>query len=391
MDIVTTKPAEVLDWPNCSLAEMEKRVARFEEAVWAAQVAAPASHDLIKKAVRRKQAARCPVWLRRVTLDVVIRYGEALNDLFAEFPDDLGRVAPYDFTIGFKPKGNITSTAALMTNAEWTNEWGVGWQHVVGGVGASECSNPLTDWSRLEEYLAIGIPNPDEPGRLEAAVAPAAALRNAGKYVFGVFGEVFFRVFSIRGFENALMDFCLEERNMQRLIEALLEHSLKLVRNWAKVGVDSLLFLDDWGTQGRLLMSPAIWRKFFKAGYAMLFRETHRLGMDCFLHSCGHVTEIVDDLIEVGLDVLDPIQTSTMDITELARRFGGRVSFCGSIDVQQLLPRAKPQEVKDAIRRSIEVLGKPFGNALILAPTNTITPDVPFENLRAMFEACHEG
>jgi uroporphyrinogen decarboxylase len=185
------------------------------------------------------------------------------------------------------------------------------------------------------------------------------------------------------------MDFHLEEANMHRLIEALEDYALKLIPKWAKIGVDSLLFLDDWGTQGELLMSPSTWRQFFKTPYETLFRETHRLGMDCFLHSCGNVTEIVDDLIEVGLDVLDPIQTSAMDITELARRFGGRISFCGSIDVQSLLPRAKPREVKDAVHRSIDILGKPFGNGLILAPTNTITPDVPFENLRAMFEACH--
>jgi uroporphyrinogen-III decarboxylase len=70
---------------------------------------------------------------------------------------------------------------------------------------------------------------------------------------------------------------------------------------------------------------------------------------------------------------------------------GGRISLCGTIDVQQLVPYSKPQEIKDAIRRFIEVLGRPFGHALILAPTNTITPEVPLENLRAMFEACHEG
>ena len=391
MDIAASQPADPMDWRDYSLAEMENKVARFEDAVRAAQLAAPANRDLLKGAVRRQGAERCPIWLRRVTPDLVIRYGEALVDLHTEFPDDLGRVSPYDLMIGYKPKVKITPTEAMMTNAAWVSEWGVGWKHIVGGVGATDITSPLTDWAQLDEYLATGIPDPDEPGRLEAAAAPAEALQRAGKYVFGLFGPAFFHVFSIRGFENALMDFHLEERNMRRLIEALQDYALKLIRQWAKVGVDALLFTDDWGTQRGLLMSPPTWRKFFKAGYEAVFREAHRCGMDCFLHSCGHVTEIVDDLIEVGLDVLDPIQTSAMDIAELARRFGGRISFCGSIDVQQLLPHAKPQEVKDAIRRSIDVLGRPFGNALILAPTNTITPEVSLENLRAMFEACHES
>ena len=391
MDNVAKQPSASMEWRNYPLAEMENIVARFEDAVRAAQLAAPANYSLLKKAVKREQATRCPAWLRRITPDLVIRHGEALIDLFTEFPDDLGRVSPYDLMIGYKPKVKITPTEAMMTNAEWINEWGVGWKHIVGGVGATDVINPLTDWAQLDQYLATGFPDPDEPGRLEAVAAPAAALHRAGKYVFSLFGEVFFRVFSIRGFENALMDFHLEERNMQRLLEAMLDYALKLVRQFAKVGVDALLFTDDWGTQRGLLMSPPTWRKFFKAGYATLFSETHRCGMDCFLHTCGHVTEIVDDLIDVGLDVLDPVQLSAMDIGELARRFGGRISFCGTIDVQQLLPRAKPQEIKDAIHRSIDVLGSPFGNALILAPTNTITPDVPLENLRAMFEACHES
>jgi len=389
MDIITPPTTGTSDWRQLPLAEMERRVARFEEAVWAAQIAAPPNHALLQDAVKRKNAARCPVWLRRVTLNLVIRYGDALIDLYQEFPDDLGRVAPYDLMVGFNPKVKITPTEAMMTDSEWISEWGVGWKHVVGGVGATEVSNPLTDWATLKHYLKT-LPDPDEPGRLDAAVAPAAALHGAGKYVFGLFGAALFHIFSIRGFENALMDFHLEQANLHRLVEALGDYALKLIRQWAKVGVDALLFLDDWGTQEGLLIAPATWREFFKPCYAGLFRETHRLGMDCFLHSCGNVTEIVDDLIEVGLDVLDPIQVSAMDIAELARRFGGRVSFCGSIDVQSLLPHAKPQEVKDAVRRSIDVLGRPFGNGLILAPTNTITPDVPLENLRAMFEACHQ-
>jgi uroporphyrinogen decarboxylase len=80
-----------------------------------------------------------------------------------------------------------------------------------------------------------------------------------------------------------------------------------------------------------------------------------------------------------------------MDLEEVARRFGGRLGFCGTIDVQDLLPRARPGEVRDAIRRARDILGRRFGNSLILAPTNTIVPETPLENLRAMFEAAHEG
>jgi len=390
MDTTVTGTTGSPDWRQLPLSEMEEIAARFEEAVKAAQLAAPPSRDLLRNAVKRQAAARCPVWLRRVTPDLVIRHGKALVDLYSEFPDDLGRVSPYDLMVGYQPRVPITPVEALMTDAGWTSEWGVGWRHVVGGVGASEVSSPLPDWSGLEAYLAT-LPDPDEPGRLGAAAAPAKELHDAGRYVFGLFGSAYFHFFSIRGFENALVDLHVEKQNAHRLMGALHDYAVRLVRRWAEVGVDALLFLDDWGTQHGLIVSPGTWREFFKPLYRDLFAEAHRHGMDCWLHTCGDVVEIVDDLIEIRLDVLDPVQTSAMDIRELARRFGGRISFCGTIDVQKLLPHGTPREVRDHINASRDILGRPFGNGLILAPTNTITPDVPLENLRAMFEACHEA
>jgi uroporphyrinogen decarboxylase len=381
------------DFRSLPRAEMEAMVARFEDKVLAAQLAAPPSRPLISKAVRRQGAERCPVWLRRVTIDLILRYGDALADLYSEFPDDLGRVAAYDFMIGYQDPAQQTPLSpveALMTNSEWTNEWGTGWKHVVGGVSAHEVSFPLSDWSQLDDYLARQFPDPLAPGRLDAARERAQALRKAGTYSFGLFGCAFYSIFDIRGPHNVFTDFYTNPQGLARLIEALRDYSISLVRRWSELGVDSLLLLDDWGTQQGLMISPAMWREFFKPGYKAVFDEIHRCGMDAFLHSCGNVTGIIEDLIEIGLDVLDPVQTSAMDMEDLARRFGGRVSFCGAIDVQHLLPSATPQGVKDTIRRTVEVLGRPFGNALILAPTNTITPEVPLDNLRAMFEACHE-
>jgi len=373
------------------LAAASAGIARFEERVRAAQLAAPPTRPLVEAAVRRR-APRPPVWLRRLNLDLILRHGDALIRLFEERPDDLGRVAAYDFMVGFPRPGRKVPTPveALLGDTEWTDEWGISWKHPVGSVGAVEVGHPIDDWGRLDEYIATGIPDPRIPGRLDAARAPAAAFRRAGTYTFGLIGPVFYQIFGIRGVENVLLDFYDHPAELARLVDALRDFALELIRGWAAVGVDSLLFLDDWGTQRALLMSPKLWREFFKPGYRALFAETHRLGMAAFLHSCGNVMEIVEDLIDAGLDVLDPIQAGAMDIAELARRFGGRLSFCGTIDVQDLLPRAKPSEVRDAIRRARDTLGRPFGNGLILAPTNTMGPDVPLENLRAMFEAARE-
>lgn len=374
------------------VAELDAAVARFEDAVRGAQLQAPPTQDLVRGAIRRRGPGRCPVWLRRVTLDTIVRHGEALEPLFRRHPDHLGRVATHDFMLGLRSACTppLSPVEALLFDAEWVNEWGVRWKHVSDGVGASEIGHPLEDWGALDEYLAARMPAARAPGRFEAAAEPARRFRAAGTYSFGLFGEVFYRIFSIRGFENALADFRANPEELRRLVDALRDHALEHVSAWAEVGVDAIMILDDWGSQRSLLVSPSAWRDFFKDGYASIIREAHARGMDVFLHSCGHVAAIVEDLIDIGLDVLDPVQTSCMDLEDLARRFGGRISFCGTIDVQDLLPRARPEEVKDAIRRARDTLGRPFGDGLILAPTNTIVPETPVENLRAMFEACHE-
>jgi uroporphyrinogen decarboxylase len=164
-----------------------------------------------------------------------------------------------------------------------------------------------------------------------------------------------------------------------------------MVRNWAALGVDAVFPMDDWGTQRGMLISPAMWRGFFKPYYRAIFDEAHRAGLDVFYHSCGDIMEIIGDLIDIGVDVLHPLQPGPLDLRDVARRFGGKVCFCGAIDVQHLLPSARPSEIRAEIRRLIGTLGAPFGNSYIPAPANALGPDIPFENLVAMFEACHDG
>ena len=111
--------------------------------------------------------------------------------------------------------------------------------------------------------------------------------------------------------------------------------------------------------------------------------------MHVCLHSCGDVRTIIPDLIELGLDILHPIQPTAMDRKELAREFGGHITFCGGIDVQDLLPCASPQQIREEIKDIVGTLGI-FGGGLILNAANSIMPETPFENIEAMFETCHK-
>jgi uroporphyrinogen decarboxylase len=374
------------------LAEMEATIARFEERVNEAQLANPPTKDLVKAAVRRAGAPRCPVRMKRLSLDVIVRYGDALADLFCEFPDDALFLQPYDIFLGYQPperKDRVSPVEALMRAAEWTDEWGIRWGHAYGGVGATPVDCPIKDWSQLDEYLAGSIPDPRAPGRLDAAARLVEQHREA-KYCVGIAHLALFeRLHCLRGMENVFADLGTNEREVRRLLDALTGYLVEIIRQWGEMRADAMFLTDDWGSQTTLMISPGMWRSYFKPCYRIIFDEIHRCGMDIFFHSCGNVTAIVPDLIELGVDVLDPIQPGAMDQQEIARRIGGRISFSGAIDDQHLLGSRSPQEVKDTVRRVIDTLGTPFGNGLILAPANVITPEVPLENLRAMFEACH--
>ena len=127
--------------------------------------------------------------------------------------------------------------------------------------------------------------------------------------------------------QNTFIDLCDNECEVRRLLDALAKYLVTLTQSWGELGVDAILYPDDWGTQTALMISPAMWRKYFKANYRNVFDEAHRLGMDVILHSCGNVMDLVPDLIDVGVDVLDPLQPGAMDIAVLARRFGGHCRF----------------------------------------------------------------
>jgi uroporphyrinogen decarboxylase len=372
------------------LNEMQAVVARFEEKVDAAQRTLPPSREAVRNALRGKGAGRCPVRMKRLSMDVIVRYGDALADLFCSFPDDVLHIQPYEFSIGYQaPDRQPVSELQILTQAgEWYDEWGTRWGHAAGGVGATPVDYPLKDWSQLDEYLKHRLPNPRLPGRLEAARA-ALAVHGESKYCAGVMHFLLFeRLHALRGMGNVFVDLCENEGEVSRLLEALADYAVALVQEWAPTSASALFLTDDWGSQTGLMISLVMWRKYFRPHYRRIFDEIHRTGKDIIFHSCGHVTPIIPELIDLGVDVLDPLQPEAMDLPDIARRFGGRLAFCGGI-TDQRLEVFTADEVRDMVRRAIETLGIPYGNAYIVAPSNVLPPFVPFENLAALLEACH--
>jgi uroporphyrinogen decarboxylase len=373
-----------------TLEEKQDVIQRFNARVDAAVAASPPSKDRIKRALSRQGAARCPVRLRRLSLDVILRYGDSLADLFCQYPDDAIFTPAYDLFIGFQPPKQppLNPIKLLTEDSQWTDEWGTVWQHAAGGVGASTVSNPLADWSQLDEYLAMRMPDPRAPGRLDAA-RPSLAMHGRARYFGGMAHMMLFeRLHCLRGMENTFADFHVYPGEVERLLDALTDYYVELVAAWGELGVDGLFLTDDWGTQATLMISPTMWKKFFFARYRRICDEAHRHGMHVVFHSCGNVAAIVGGLIDAGIDVLDPLQPEAIDQAEIARQFGGKVAFCGGISDQKLAVLT-PQETRDHVRRTIDTLGARCGNAYLVGPSNVLCPEVPLANIVALLEACH--
>jgi len=192
------------------------------------------------------------------------------------------------------------------------------------------------------------------------------------------------------GDEKFLMTLALDQDLAVAMIEKhneyRLEHALKTLE--AGGGrIHELSGGGDYGTQNGLMISKAMFRRYFKPIYARFYREIKRnFDVEIFFHSCGAVADLIPEFIDLGVTILDPIQVGArnMEIEKLKRMVGDRITFHGAIDIQHLLPYATEDEVRREVRRTISILGENGG--YILAPTHAIQPDTPIANILAMYE-----
>ncbi len=138
------------------------------------------------------------------------------------------------------------------------------------------------------------------------------------------------------------------------------------------------------GTQRGLMFSPAQWRRFFKPGQKRMYDRIRAAGKVVYLHSCGNVEPIVGELIDMGVNMLQPIQPEAMDIFALKRQYGKHICFAGGVSTQQTLPYGTPDQVRSEVKRCIEVMGK--GGGYVIAPAKPILPGVPIENAAALID-----
>jgi uroporphyrinogen decarboxylase len=237
----------------------------------------------------------------------------------------------------------------------------------------------------LADLEAFKWPTPDD--RDYSELRPRARQHEEFGLVYG-FADVWQRPALVRGWEGMFLDMAAHPERVHFLCRKFTDYYREDYTRAAEVTrgrIDLYLLISDLGSQHRPLMSLAMFRQFVAPYVGEMVRLIHQLGARVLFHSCGAIGPFIPDLIEQGVDVLDPIQPATPDMApeHLKAKYGDRLSFHGGIDMQRLLPFGKPEQVRAEARRYCEVLGR--GGGYILGPAHFFQPDVPPENVLAVY------
>jgi len=237
----------------------------------------------------------------------------------------------------------------------------------------------------LSEPSLEGYSWPDSRADYRFAHFAAWSATNAPHWRMVWVGDLLERATFIRGMENTLLDLALDEAFVASLLRRIADHILTTMTILAdRFEFEGFALSDDYGTQHGMIMSPDHWRRLLRPLLAEIYGLAHARGKIMFHHSCGNVRPIIGDLIDLGLDVLHPIQPEAMDVYELKQTFGRQITFCGGVGTQELLPQGTPAQIRDEVRRLKDTLGAQGG--YILEPGITLQADVPLANLLALLD-----
>jgi hypothetical protein len=298
---------------------------------------------------------------------------------------------------GFKP-GSVKyggKPGILRANRTLVDPFGCVWSFNIEGFQGQVVHHPLKSWEDFKKYE---MPDPEDGVPVEGAEKPVPwnavfssldKARSEGNLVIAGMPHGFFfqRLYYLRGFTNLMRDFIQKPPQIYELIERLTEFNLKLVDKFLSSGrIDVFYFGDDLGTQTRMPISPRTFREFIFPSYAKIFQKIRSLGIHVYLHTDGHVVEVLDQLIEAGADVLN-IQDRVNGLDNIASMCKGRVCIDLDIDRQYLVPFGRADDIRGYIKRVVELLAMKKGGLMLEAE---IHPPTPLENIEAVAKAMEE-
>jgi len=296
----------------------------------------------------------------------------------------------------------------LLTSVGWVNgyyqpgyqnvenyrdEWGVVWKTIAydtpfgKGKYTEPSGHPLVDDHAMESYLA---PDPHRSALYQEA--RRVIQEHGGEFwIVGVTPTTIFETaWALRGYEQLMMDMAIDPAKANCVLDIPYQYHRTVAQNLVKLGVDMIWLGDDVGGQTSMLMSPKMWRQYLKPRMADLvgsLRATNP-SVKIAYHTDGVVYPIIPDLIEIGIDILNPIQPQAMDPIRLKQDYGDKLCFWGSLDIQQTIPFGTPEDVKAEVITRLKTLGR--GGGLLIGPTHNLQLDTPLENFWAMVETIRQ-
>lgn len=270
------------------------------------------------------------------------------------------------------------------------DEWGVWWRQGTTHHFA-HIESPLKAARELRQLEAYPWPDLDQSYRFQGVSDRVAALHAQGFAVAAFAGSIFERAWYVRGMQELMMDMAESPEMAHYLLERAAAYQRYAAGQFARAGVDIVITGDDVATQNSLMMRIGMWRDYLKPLQTATVRAVKEANAGCyvFYHCDGNVEPLIPDLIETGIDILNPVQPECMDPAAIKRKFGDRLSFWGTVSVQKTMPFGTPDQVRAEVRQRIREVGR--GGGLILAPAHVLGPEVPWENIVAFFEAANHA
>jgi uroporphyrinogen decarboxylase len=296
----------------------------------------------------------------------------------------------------------------LLTSVGWVNgyyqdgyqdvdsyqdEWGVTWKTIEydtpygKGKYTEPYGHPLAEDRAIETYIS---PNPNRPELYKEAQRVLNEFKDE-YWIVGVTPTTIFEsAWALRGYEQLMMDMAMNPDIANRVLNIPYSYHKVVTQNLVSLGADMIWLGDDVGGQNTMLMSPKMWRQYFKPRMADLIASLRAINphIKIAYHTDGVVYPIIPDLIEIGLDVLNPIQPMAMDPVRLKNEYGRNLCFWGSLDIQQTLPFGTPEQVKLEVITRLKTIGR--GGGLIIGPTHNLQLDTPLENFWAMVDTIRQ-
>jgi len=270
-------------------------------------------------------------------------------------------------------------------NGAQADYWGVSYRAKNDGDSSREC--PLYEITSIREAENYKWPSPLDfsADNIEKEIDTHSEFAIIG----GVWAPIFHNLTWLCGFENTLVNLHTQPELSEFLISKITDFWVGYTQKVLEAGkgkIDIIENCNDFGGQNTLLMSPEIFRKYFKPALARLFRIIKEFDVKVMQHCCGAIEPIINDFIEIGADILNPIQVSAsgMEILYLKKTYGEKITFHGGIDTQYLLPKGTESDVRREVKRTIQTLAE--GGGYILAGSQGFQSDIPLRNIYAMYD-----